>query len=111
MAADEARHIEADIAALEDFAARLAAEVTRDYAPHAVAVSDSLFTRMPATDRGFTELSLFAHALEQAQDVTRQNVHDYADETYRLAVAARQAGEDYRAADLAAGIRLTGSSG
>jgi hypothetical protein len=109
MSADEARHIEADIAALEEFAARLADEVEQDYAPDAVTVSDSLLTRLPAADVNFTELCLFVHAHEQAQDATQQNVYNYANGTYRLAVAAREAGAAYRAADIAARDRVTGA--
>ena len=108
MSADEVRHIEADIAALEEFATRLADQVTRDYAPRAVTASESLLTRLPAADRGFTELGLFVNAHELAQDVTLQNVYNYANGTYRLADAVRDAGAAYRAADAAAQSRLTG---
>ena len=110
MSTDEARHIEADIVALEHFASRLADAVDRDYAPGAVTASNSLLTRLSAADRFFTELSLFVHAHEQAQDAILQNVYNYANGTYRLAVDAYEAGEAYRSADAGAAARITGPS-
>lgn len=100
----DARHIEADIPTMVEIAARMAGAVERDYAPHAVAVSDTLLTRLPS-DRLFTELDLFVHALERAQEITLQNVHDYANGTHGLAEAAREAGAGYAESDQRAARR------
>ncbi|BBH64760.1 hypothetical protein ACTI_14450 [Actinoplanes sp. OR16] len=98
----DAGHIEADLLAMEEAAARLASAVERDYAPRAVTVSDAMSTRMPAADRGFTELHLFLHAHERAQEVTLANVHHFANGTFGLAEAARETGSRYARSDTAA---------
>ncbi|WP_229075698.1 hypothetical protein [Actinoplanes sp. DH11] len=98
-------HIEADILALEEHGASLAAAVERDYAPRAVTVSDTMLTRLPAADRAFSELDLFVHAHERAQEVTLQNVYNYANGTYGFATAAQDVGTRY--ADTDAHARAT----
>ncbi|BAL92669.1 hypothetical protein AMIS_74490 [Actinoplanes missouriensis 431] len=97
----DACHIEADLLAMEEVAARLAGAVERDYAPEAVTVSSTMLTRLPAADRTFSELGLFVHAHERAQEATLQNVYHYANGTYGLADAVRETKSRYAASDAA----------
>jgi hypothetical protein len=92
-------HIEADIGAMEEFAAALKSAVERDYAPRALAVSETMLTVLPEADERFLELHFFRGALEQAQDVALQNVYNYANGTYGFATAAGEVSERYRGSD------------
>ncbi|MEU4687444.1 hypothetical protein [Actinoplanes sp. NPDC023714] len=98
----DAGHIEANLPGMEEAAALLAAAVERDYAPRAVTVSAAMRTPMPPADRGFSELHLFAHAHEQAQQATLANVLHFANGTAGLAAAAREAGSRYAESDATA---------
>ncbi|WP_433827290.1 hypothetical protein ACQP2E_35270 [Actinoplanes sp. CA-015351] len=100
-------HIEADIRAMEKIAAGLADSVERDYTPRAITVSDTMLTQMTG-NASFTELDLFVHAHARAQEVTLRNVCDYADGTYGLAAAAREAGALYAESDANAQAVLEG---
>ncbi len=91
--------IEADIQAMEQFAAKLAANVQDSYAPHMANVSDSMATRLPAPSGEFIELSSFLVAHNQAQNVTHQNVYSYANGTQDLANAATDISKRYRGSD------------
>jgi hypothetical protein len=102
----DAGHIEADVPAMAEIAGQLSTVVERDYAPRAVTVSQVLLTRVPAADRSFSELGLFLHAHEQAQDAMLGNVHHYANGTFGLAEAAREAGRRYSESDTRAGAAL-----
>ncbi len=104
---DDVGDIAADVHAMEELAARLQADVDSDYAPRATAVTESMMVRL-GTDRDFTELGDFLHALGQAQDVTLQNVHNYANDTYGLAGAASEISARYRDADALVRGRVTG---
>ncbi|MBG0561640.1 hypothetical protein [Actinoplanes aureus] len=99
--------IEADILAMEEFAARLKADVEQNYAPRAVQVSDTMLTALPPAHEGFLELQFFRAAHERAQDVALQNVYNYANGTYGFATAAREVSEKYRGADAYARARVT----
>ena len=91
--------IEADIQAMEQFAAKLAANVQDSYAPHMSNVSESMLTRLPDPPAEFVELSSFLVAHNQAQDVTHQNVYLYASGTQGLANAATKISEQYHGSD------------
>ncbi|MEV6345781.1 hypothetical protein [Actinoplanes sp. NPDC051851] len=99
-------HITADVAAMEWFAARLAADVAADYAPRAEAVASTLLGRLPRPDDRFVELHLFLNAHERVQDTCRRNVRDFANGTSDLADAARAVSDRYREADAATRDRL-----
>ena len=98
----DAGHIEADLPGMQEAAALLAATVERDYTPGAVTVGDAMSARLPAADRGFSELHLFVHAHEQAIEATLANVHLFANGTAGLAEAAREAGSRYAESDATA---------
>ena len=91
--------IAADIAAMEEFAGKLAADVQENYVPRLPDVTSAMLTRMPAPAGTFVELTDFIAAHEAAQDTTQQNVYNFANGTYHFATAARQISADYRGAD------------
>jgi hypothetical protein len=99
--------IEADILAMEDFAAKLKADVERNYAPRAQDVSHSMLTTLPPAHTAFAELQLFLAAHERAQDAALQNVYNYANGTYGFATAAHEVSEKYRGADAFARAKVT----
>ncbi|WP_430780821.1 hypothetical protein [Actinoplanes sp. G11-F43] len=98
--------IEADIAAMEEFAAGLKADLLANYAPHADAVTKSMFAEIPSGG-GFYNLQLFLYAHQQAQDATQQNVYGYIDGTYRFATSAEAISTQYRGADAFSSARLS----
>lgn len=91
--------IEADIQAMEQFAAKLAANVQDSYAPHMASVSESMGAPLPDPPAGFVELTSFLTAHNQAQDVTHQNVYNYANGTQGFASAAADISKQYRGSD------------
>ena len=99
--------IEADIRAMEQFAAKLAANVKDSYAPHLSTVSDSMLTRLPDPPGEFVELLSFLTAHNEAQDVTHQNVYNYANGTQGFASAAADISKKYEGADAFAQARVT----
>jgi len=90
--------IEADIAAMEDFAAGLKADLQKNYAPHADAVAEAMFTTVPVNTE-FYELHLFMYTHQQVQDSTQRNVDLFFDGTHQLAVAAEEVSAKYRGSD------------
>ena len=99
-------NIEADIAAMQEFATRLAADVRSNYAPHLTDVSDAMLTRLPVPDARFTELVSFIDAHRVAQGRTQQNVYNYANGTDNMARVAHEVSEQYRGADAFASARV-----
>jgi hypothetical protein len=99
--------IEADIRAMEQFAAKLAANVKDSYAPHLSTVSDSMLTRLPDPPGEFVELLSFLTAHNEAQDVTHQNVYNYANGTQGFASAAADISKKYEGSDAFAQARVT----
>jgi len=91
--------IEADIQAMEQFAAKLAANVKDSYAPHLSTVSNSMLTRLPPPPGDFVELFSFLTAHNEAQDVTHQNVYNYANGTQGFASAAADISKRYSGSD------------
>ena len=91
--------IEADIQAMEQFAAKLAANVKDSYAPHMSTVSESMGTPLPPPPGEFVELSSFLLAHREAQDVTHQNVYNYANGTQGFANAAADISKKYTGSD------------
>ena len=90
--------IEADIAAMEDFAAGLKADLLKNYAPHADAVAEAMFTAVPSGNP-FYELHLFMYTHQKVQDETQRNVDLFFDGTHQLAVAAEEVSAKYRGSD------------
>ena len=91
--------ISADIAAMEEFAARLAAEVQNSYAPHLTSVTDAMLTELPPPSGDFDELVGFLQDHREAQDATHMNVYNYANGTHHFATAAQHISKEYRGAD------------
>ena len=91
--------IEADIAAMEEFASKLAADVEKNYVPHLAGVTDAMLTELPPAATTFPELVDFLSATRQAQGVTQQNVYNFANGTSTFASAAKTISEDYRNSD------------
>jgi hypothetical protein len=91
--------IEADIQAMEKFAAKLSDNVKGSYAPHLTTVTDAMSTRLPNPPGEFVELASFLVAHNEAQDVTHQNVYNYANGTQGLASAAADISKKYSGSD------------
>ena len=91
--------IEADIAAMETFAAKLSASVRNSYAPHLSGVTGAMSTRLPPPPSEFVELLTFLFAHNEAQNVTHQNVYNYANGTQGFATAAADISKDYGGSD------------
>ena len=98
--------IEADIAAMQEFAAKLAADVQNNYSPHLAGVSESMLTRLPPPDARFSELVAFMEAHRAAQDVTQQNVYNYANGTDNMAKVVEEVSNQYRGTDAFARARV-----
>ncbi|MEV4344812.1 hypothetical protein AB0J83_10075 [Actinoplanes sp. NPDC049596] len=99
--------IEADIQAMEQFAAKLAANVKDSYAPHLESVSESMGTPLPSPDGRFAELASFLLAHRDAQDVTHQNVYNYANGTQGFASAASDISKKYAGSDAFSHAKVT----
>jgi hypothetical protein len=100
-------NIEADIAAMEEFAKRLAADVQKNYVPHLAGVTDAMLTQLPPAATTFPELVDFMTTHQQAQDVTQQNVFNFANGTNHFAEAAHTISEEYRGSDALAHARVS----
>ncbi|WP_433298099.1 hypothetical protein ACQP2F_42545 [Actinoplanes sp. CA-030573] len=91
--------IEADIQAMEHFAAKLSANVKDNYAPHLTTVTDAMSTRLPDPPSEFIELLTFLFVHNDAQNVAHQNVYSYANKTQGFATAAEDISKEYRGSD------------
>ena len=88
--------IAADIAAMEEFAKKLAADLQDNYVPHMTGVTDAMLT----------ELVTFLQTHQMAQDTTQGNVYNFANGTNQLAFVARSVSEEYRGVDAFAHARV-----
>lgn len=91
--------IAADIAAMAEFAKKLAADVQNNYSPHLTGVSEAMLTRLPQPDGRFSELVSFMTAHHAAQGATHENVYNYASGTDNMATVAQEISEKYRGTD------------
>jgi len=98
--------IAADIQAMEEFAAKLSAEVRDNYLTHLPQVTEAMLTRLPSPMEGFDELLRFMRAHRDAQDATQENVYNYGSGTHGIANAARTISQQYRGADAFARARV-----
>lgn len=98
--------IEADIAAMEQFAAGLKADLMDNYVPHADKATEAMLTALPPGDP-FYDLHLFMYFHQQAQDATQWNVDSYVGGTYQFATAAEQISAKYQGADAFSRARLS----
>ena len=98
--------IEADISRMEEFAAKLDAEVRDNFAPHLTPIFDDILTELPPAYTDFPELLGFLeHHAASAQD-TAYTVYYYQDVTGGFAVAAGEVSRNYRGADAFAAARV-----
>jgi hypothetical protein len=100
-------HIEADIKAMEDFAAKLRDEVTVNYAPHASKVHDDMQTKLPSPALEFGELVDLLDTHWRSQQATSDLVHHYGNATGGMANAASEIGKQYGQADAFSSARVT----
>ncbi len=92
-------NIEADIAAMEEFAKKLAADVQNNYVLHLSGVTDAMLTELPQPAATFQELVAFMTAHNEAQGITQENVFNFANGTNHFATAARTISGEYRQSD------------
>ncbi|BFU42340.1 hypothetical protein [Krasilnikovia sp. MM14-A1004] len=98
--------IEADIQAMEDFAAGLLKEVDNGYAPHLDLVTSSMLTELP-TAPNFPELQSFVTHHYDVQTTTFANVFNFRDGTGQFALAARTISDEYRGSDAFSHARVS----
>lgn len=100
-------NIEADILAMEEFAARLKADVEQNYAPLSRGVSETMQTALPPAHEGFLELQFFQAAHDRVRRAAQENVYNFGPGTYGFATAAGEVGEMYRGTDEFARARVS----
>jgi hypothetical protein len=98
--------IAANIAAMEEFATKLAADVQNNYATHLGSVSESMRAELPHPT-GFPELKSFLEAHRDAQNLTENNVYNFANGTNNFAEAAHDISKKYRGADAFSRARVS----
>lgn len=98
--------IEADIRQLREFAAKLEAEVRRNYAPHLSYIADNMSAKLPDPCDAFIELVHFLQAHREMQQATTDLVYALGGATGGLAAAAGTVAEQYAGADAFAAARI-----
>ena len=91
--------IEADVTKMEEFAAKLHAEVTQNYAPHLQYVYEDMTAEVPAPYSAFAELVAFLQTHHTSQQATTNLVHFFRDATGGFATAASEVSANYGQAD------------
>jgi hypothetical protein len=99
-------NLEADISKMEEFAAKLHAEVTQNYAPHLEYVYDDMTVKVPDPCDAFTELVTFLQTHHASQQATTNLVHFFRDATGGFATAASEVSANYDKADAFAHARV-----
>jgi hypothetical protein len=90
--------IEADINAMEDFAAGLDKEVREGYEPHLQLVTTSMMTELPHAPK-YSELNSFLDAHYKVQMATFSNTFNFRAGTGQMADAAKTISDQYRGSD------------
>ncbi|HEY0698611.1 MAG TPA: hypothetical protein VGD43_12475 [Micromonospora sp.] len=98
--------IEADISRMEEFAAKLRAEVTQNYAPHLEYVNEDMTVQLPPVPAGFAELHSFLTAHRETMADTNEVVHHFRDATGGFATAAAEVSANYSNADAFSAARV-----
>jgi hypothetical protein len=98
--------IEADIAAMEEFAAGLKSDLEQNYMPHADLVAEKMLAE-PLTAGEFYEFDQFLLTHTHVQDATFRNVDGYVDGTYQFATSAEQISARYRGSDAFSRAKLS----
>lgn len=91
--------IEADIAAMEDFAKGLRSEVEVNYNEGLTKVTNDMLTEVPPISAWFPELVSLMQYHQEAQDAAHQNAYGFRTDTTRLATAAQTIGKQYGDSD------------
>lgn len=99
--------IEADITRMEEFAAKLRAEVVDNYGPHLTHVTDDMAVELPEPPESFDELTGFLQTHRTSQLNTSDLVYFYQEATWGLATAAAEVSEMYGAADAFAAAKAS----
>jgi hypothetical protein len=99
--------IEADIARMEEFAAKLRAEVVDNYAPHLTYVTDDMAVDLPEPPESFDELTSFLQVHRTSQFNTSDLVYFYQEATWGLATAAAEVSTMYGEADAFAAAKAS----
>ena len=98
--------IAADIAAMEEFASKLAADVQNNYAPHMSSVSQAMRAKLPDATN-FPELASFLTVHREAQSITENNVYNFANGTNDFATAAKDISRKYSGSDAFARAKVS----
>jgi hypothetical protein len=98
--------IEADIQRMEEFAAKLRAEVMNNYAPHLELVAQDMTAPVPQPKAGFAELVGFLTAHQVAQVNTTDAIFYHRDRTGTFANAASKISDNYGMSDAFAHARV-----
>jgi len=99
--------IEADIQRMEEFAAKLRAEVMDNYAPHLEYIAQDMTVPVPQPNAGFAELVGFLTAHHDAQVKVTETIFFHRDETGGFANAASKISQNYSASDAFAQARIS----
>ncbi|MEV7227947.1 hypothetical protein AB0M79_13135 [Polymorphospora sp. NPDC051019] len=99
--------IQADIGAMEEFAADLAAEVRDNYAPHMSAVYEHMATEIPQPAALFAELVSFLTVHQLSQQSTSDLVYHYHNVTGGLATSAAEISRKYADTDAFSAATVT----
>ena len=99
--------IQADVSEMEEFAAKLHAEVTQNYAPHLRYIYEDMTAEIPAPYSTFSELVAFLQTHHASQQATTNLVHFFRDATGGFATAASEISANYGKADAFAHARIT----
>jgi hypothetical protein len=91
--------IAADINAMQEYAQKLAADLSDNYAPHLNGMSTAMSTPLPEPDSRFYELGSFIESHRSVHDLTEQNVYAFGQGTHALATAAQKVSSDYQGSD------------
>ncbi|PZM92574.1 MAG: hypothetical protein DIU79_11690 [Actinobacteria bacterium] len=99
--------IEADISKMEDFAAKLTAEVRDNYGPHAESLFEDMTTELPSPHAAFQELTAFLVAHNVIEQDTADVVYYYQGETDAFAIAADEIAQRYKDTDAFSAARVS----
>lgn len=99
--------IEADIRRLEEFGARLDAEVRENYVPHVEILQEDMMVELPSPAAEFSELTSFLQTHQSAQQNTTNIVYTFRDATGGFAYAAQKVSAEYGDADAFSAARVS----
>ncbi|GIF64703.1 hypothetical protein Ais01nite_27380 [Asanoa ishikariensis] len=99
--------IEADIGRMEEFAAKLDAEVRDNFTPHVARIYDDMSVDLPEVYTDFPELASFVDAHQASALDTADLIYFYREATGAFATAAGTVSAQYRDADAFATARVS----